>query len=191
MRKSYVSIRENPFLTFFLSYFLLVYFFVLHLPLKCPKMRKLQRNKKLFLSFYFLCFIWLLHSLPFRHLMKSLKVGKVKIGTRNLSFFFSFVFLSLCIFCPLHLLVINSRLKCPDMKKSYIGIFFFFLSMFHVRFFLILTATHIKKRFASSHMYITPSAVEPGVSIPQSQGLSNNPYPEPNQPSSSYWLLFL
>ena len=27
--------------------------------------------------------------------------------------------------------------------------------------------------------------MEPGGSMPQSQGLSNNPYPEPNQPNSS------
>ena len=26
--------------------------------------------------------------------------------------------------------------------------------------------------------------------MPHSQGLSNNPYPEPNQPNSSYWYLF-
>ena len=32
--------------------------------------------------------------------------------------------------------------------------------------------------------------MEPGGSIPHSQGLSNNPYPEPNQPNSSYWHLF-
>ena len=32
--------------------------------------------------------------------------------------------------------------------------------------------------------------MEPGGSIPHSQGLSSNPYPEPNQPNSSYWHLF-
>ena len=29
-------------------------------------------------------------------------------------------------------------------------------------------------------------AYEPGGSMPHSQELSNNPYPEPNQPNSSY-----
>ena len=33
--------------------------------------------------------------------------------------------------------------------------------------------------------------MEPGGSIPHSPGLSNNPYPERNQPKSSYWYLFL
>jgi hypothetical protein len=28
--------------------------------------------------------------------------------------------------------------------------------------------------------------MEPGVSMPHSQGLFNNPYPESNQPNSSY-----
>ena len=30
--------------------------------------------------------------------------------------------------------------------------------------------------------------MEPGGSMPHSHGLSNNPYPEPNQPNSSYFL---
>ena len=30
--------------------------------------------------------------------------------------------------------------------------------------------------------YITSWLMEPGGSMPNSQGLSNNPYPEPNQP---------
>ena len=30
-----------------------------------------------------------------------------------------------------------------------------------------------------------------GGPMPHSQGLSNNPYPRPNQPNSSYWYLFL
>ena len=29
--------------------------------------------------------------------------------------------------------------------------------------------------------------MEPGGSMPHSQGLSNNPYPEENQPNSSHW----
>ena len=29
--------------------------------------------------------------------------------------------------------------------------------------------------------------MEPGVSVPHSQGLSNNPFPEPKQPNSSWW----
>ena len=33
--------------------------------------------------------------------------------------------------------------------------------------------------------------MEIGGSMPHSQGLSNNPYPEPNQSNSSYWYLFL
>ena len=32
--------------------------------------------------------------------------------------------------------------------------------------------------------------MEPGGSIPHSQGLSNNPYPESNQPNSLYRYLF-
>jgi hypothetical protein len=30
--------------------------------------------------------------------------------------------------------------------------------------------------------------MEPGGSMPDSQGLSNNPYPEPNQPKVRYFL---
>ena len=30
---------------------------------------------------------------------------------------------------------------------------------------------------------LTPWLMEPGGSVPPSQGLSNNPYPEPNQPN--------
>ena len=33
---------------------------------------------------------------------------------------------------------------------------------------------------------VTPWAIEPGGFMPHSQGLSNNPYLEPNQPNSSY-----
>ena len=33
--------------------------------------------------------------------------------------------------------------------------------------------------------------MQPGGSMPHSQGLYNNPYPEPNQTNSSYWCLFL
>ena len=29
--------------------------------------------------------------------------------------------------------------------------------------------------------------MKPGGSMPHSQGLSNNPYPEPNQPNTSYY----
>ena len=32
--------------------------------------------------------------------------------------------------------------------------------------------------------------MEPGVSMPHSQELSNNPYPEPNQPNNPHWYLF-
>ena len=32
--------------------------------------------------------------------------------------------------------------------------------------------------------------MEPGGSIKHSQGLSNNPYLEPNQPNSTYWYIF-
>ena len=30
--------------------------------------------------------------------------------------------------------------------------------------------------------------MESGSSMPHSQGLSNNPYPEPNQPNSPHWV---
>ena len=33
--------------------------------------------------------------------------------------------------------------------------------------------------------------MEPGGSMQHSQGLSNNPYPEPNQPNSPHWYLSL
>ena len=33
---------------------------------------------------------------------------------------------------------------------------------------------------------LTPWLMEPGGSMPHSQGHSNNPYPKPNQPNSSY-----
>ena len=35
--------------------------------------------------------------------------------------------------------------------------------------------------------FITPWLMEPGGSMPHSQGLSNNFYPEPNQPNSPHW----
>ena len=37
---------------------------------------------------------------------------------------------------------------------------------------------------------LTPWHKEPGGSMPHSQGLSNNPYPDSNQPDSSHWQLF-
>ena len=37
----------------------------------------------------------------------------------------------------------------------------------------------------------TPRLMEPGGSMSQSQGLSNNPYSEQNQPNSSYCYLIL
>jgi hypothetical protein len=36
-----------------------------------------------------------------------------------------------------------------------------------------------------------PWLMEPGGSMPHSQDLSNNPYPEPNQPNSPHWYLSL
>ena len=33
---------------------------------------------------------------------------------------------------------------------------------------------------------LTPWLMEPGGSLPHSQGLSNNSYPEPNQPNSPH-----
>ena len=33
---------------------------------------------------------------------------------------------------------------------------------------------------------LTPWLMEPGGSMPHSQGFSNNPYPEPNQPNSPH-----
>ena len=38
---------------------------------------------------------------------------------------------------------------------------------------------------------LTPWLLIPGGSMPHSQGLSNNSYPELNQPKSSYWYLFI
>ena len=38
---------------------------------------------------------------------------------------------------------------------------------------------------------LTAQLMEPRGSIPNSQGLSNNPYPEPNQSNFSHELLFL
>ena len=39
------------------------------------------------------------------------------------------------------------------------------------------------------HTYLTSWLMKPEGSMPHSQGLSNNPYLEPNQPNSSYWYL--
>ena len=39
--------------------------------------------------------------------------------------------------------------------------------------------------------YLTPWLMEPGRSMPHSQGLSNNSYPEPNQPNYPHWYLSL
>ena len=33
--------------------------------------------------------------------------------------------------------------------------------------------------------------MEPGGSMPPSQGLSNNSYPEPNQPNSPHWFILI
>ena len=38
---------------------------------------------------------------------------------------------------------------------------------------------------------LTLCLIEPRGSMPHSQGPSNNPYPEPNQPKSSYWRLLI
>ena len=38
---------------------------------------------------------------------------------------------------------------------------------------------------------LTPWLMEPGGSMPHSQGLSNNPNPEPNQPNYPHWYLSL
>ena len=38
---------------------------------------------------------------------------------------------------------------------------------------------------------LTPWLMEPGGSMPHSQGLSNNSYPEANQPSSPHWYISL
>ena len=37
-----------------------------------------------------------------------------------------------------------------------------------------------------TYVPVTPWLMEPGGSMPQSQGLSNNSYPEPNQPNSPH-----
>ena len=41
------------------------------------------------------------------------------------------------------------------------------------------------------YIYIYPWLMESGGSMPHLQGLSNNPYPEPNQPDSPHWYLSL
>ena len=43
----------------------------------------------------------------------------------------------------------------------------------------------------ASREKLIPLIMKTGDSMPHSQGLSNNPYPEPNQPNSSYWYIFL
>ena len=43
----------------------------------------------------------------------------------------------------------------------------------------------------SFSLVLTPGLMEPGGSILHSQGLSNNSYPEPNQPNSPHWYLSL
>ena len=46
-------------------------------------------------------------------------------------------------------------------------------------------------RMEEGRNILTPWLMEPGGSMPHSQGLSSNSYPEPNQPNTSYWYLFL
>ena len=43
----------------------------------------------------------------------------------------------------------------------------------------------------SHSIKLTPLLMEPGDSMPHSQGLVSNPYPESNQPNSSFWYPFL
>ena len=50
-------------------------------------------------------------------------------------------------------------------------------------------AKHSPKRSSVIINLLTPWLMEPGGSIPHSQGLSNNPYPEPNQPNYLHWYL--
>ena len=40
-------------------------------------------------------------------------------------------------------------------------------------------------------LILTPCLMEPGGSIPHSQGLSNNSYPVPKQSNSPHWYLSL
>ena len=46
-------------------------------------------------------------------------------------------------------------------------------------------AIHLPPPLTKRFQYLTPWLTEPGGSMPHSQGLSNNPYPEPNQPNSN------
>ena len=52
--------------------------------------------------------------------------------------------------------------------------------LFFSFFFLIPTAQLLEQ---SVTPILTPWLMKPGGSMPHSQGISNNPYPEPNQPS--------
>ena len=44
---------------------------------------------------------------------------------------------------------------------------------------------NVWSRYITLHLRLTPWLMEPGGPIPHSQGLSNNPYPELNQPEST------
>ena len=56
---------------------------------------------------------------------------------------------------------------------------------------IILKLRHLVKPVLSQATTLILWLMEPRGSMPHSQGLSNNPYPEPNQPNSSCWRLFL
>ena len=49
----------------------------------------------------------------------------------------------------------------------------------------------VTKEIAIRFYILTPWLMEPGGSMPHSQGLSNNSYPELNQPNSPHWYLSL
>ena len=48
------------------------------------------------------------------------------------------------------------------------------------------TVIIIEEFHSSTKLTLTPWLMEPGSSMPHSQGLSNNSYPEPNQPNSPH-----
>ena len=54
-----------------------------------------------------------------------------------------------------------------------------------------LKIRHLEKQLREKVTKLTPSLMEPVGSMPHWQGLSNNSYPEPNQPNSPHWYLSL
>ena len=67
------------------------------------------------------------------------------------------------------------RLKNPEIPEKFIHLKCDLPGVFHG-----IDGVNIKKRTMLSDL-LTPWRMEPRSSMPHSQGLSNNPYPEPNQ----------